>query len=80
MMDFKTEQLIERVLLLLQHYRTGSIISMKLDASIAYLQLQLGTNMCPFDLDYDNWGYFVPLSWTKIGVELISIPLVNSYA
>ena len=22
--------------------------------------------MCPFDLDYDKWGYFAPLSWTKM--------------
>ena len=53
MMNFRTEQFIERVLLLLQHYCTGSSLSMKLDASMAYLQLQLGTNVCPFDLDYD---------------------------
>ena len=62
MMNFRTEQFIERILLLLQHYRTGSFISMKFDALMAYLQLQLGTNICPFDLDYDKWGYFVPLS------------------
>ena len=64
LMDFGTEQLIERIQLLLQHDRTGSILSMKLDASMAYLQLQLGTNVCPFDLDYDQWGHYAPLSWT----------------
>ena len=62
MMNFRTEQFIARVLLLLQHYRTGSVLSMKLGASLAYLQLQLGTNVCPFDLDYDKWGYLAPLS------------------
>ena len=50
MMNFRTEQFIARVLLLLQHYCTGSL-SMKLGASLAYLQLQLGTYVCPFDLD-----------------------------
>ena len=65
-MNFCTEQFIERLLLLLQHYHSGSSLSMKLDASMAYLQLQLGTNTCPFDLDYDRWGHFAPLSWTKM--------------
>ena len=56
MVSLKSRQFIEQTLLLLQHYRTGSIISKKLDVSMAYLQLQLGTNGCPFDLDYAKWG------------------------
>jgi len=61
------------MLLLLEHYRTGLVLSKKLDASLAYLQLQLGTNVCPFDLDYDNWGYFAPLSWTKMLWRTLSV-------
>ena len=52
--SFATEQLIERLNLLLQHYSTGSSLSKKLDASIRYLQLQLRTNICPLDLPYDT--------------------------
>ena len=64
--NFVTEQLIERLYLLLQHYRTSSLLSKKLDVSIAYLQLQLGVNVCPFDLDYEDWHYMAPLSWVKM--------------
>ena len=39
---------------------------MKATSSLAYLHLQLGTNACPFDLDYDKWSIFAPLSWTKM--------------
>ena len=37
--NFATEQLIERLNLLIQHYNTGSSLSKKLDASLRYLQL-----------------------------------------
>ena len=52
--DFATKQLIGRLNLLLQHYNTGSLLSKKLDASLRYLQLQLGTNICPLCLSYDK--------------------------
>lgn len=48
--NFVTEQLIERLNLLLQQYGTGSVLNNKLDTYVAYLQLQLGVNCCPFDL------------------------------
>ena len=64
--SFATKQLIERLNLLLQHYNTGSSLSKKLDASLRYLQLQLGTNICPLDLPYDTWAYLAPLSWVKM--------------
>ena len=41
-------------------------MSKKLDASMAYLQLQLGVNCCPLDLNYDDWHYLAPLSWIKM--------------
>ena len=61
-----TEQLIGRVNLLMQHYHTPSNISKKLDASLRYLQLQLGTTQNPFDLEYDEWSHLAPLSWVKM--------------
>ena len=77
MMNFCTEQFIERMLLLLQHYHSGSSLSMKLDASMAYLQLQLGTNICPFDLDYERWGHFAPLSWTKMMWKTLKVSVFS---
>ncbi len=41
-------------------------LSRKLDASLAYLQLQLSTSYNPFTLDYNKLGDLAPLSWTKI--------------
>ena len=64
--NLATEQLIERLNLLLQHYNAHSPISDKLNASLKYLQLQLGTNKCPLDLQYEEWGYLAPLSWIKM--------------
>ena len=57
---------MERLNLLLQHYCTGSSLSCKLSASISFLQLQLGVNVCPFDLPYGDWHYMAPLSWVKM--------------
>ena len=64
--NFVTEQLVERLNLLLQHYCTGSSLSCKLSASISFLQLQLGVNVCPLDLPYEDWHYMAPLSWVKM--------------
>ena len=52
--NLATEQLIERLNLLLQYYKTCTPISDKLNASLRYLQLQLGTNKCPLDLPYEE--------------------------
>ncbi len=41
--DLPTEQLISRVNMLFQHYHASTNLSRNLDASLAYLQLQLGT-------------------------------------
>ena len=60
--NLATEQLIERLNLLLQHYTTCSPVSDELNASLKYLQLQLGTNKYPLDLQYEDWGYLAPLS------------------
>jgi len=61
-----TEQLICRINMLLQHYHTSTNLSRKHDASLRYLQLQLGTPHNPVTLDYDKWGYLAPLSWVKM--------------
>lgn len=64
--NFVTEQLTERLNLLLRHYGAGSLLSDKLETSLAYLQLQLGVKCCPLELVYDEWHYMTPLSWTKM--------------
>jgi len=60
------EQLIGRVNVLMQHYHTSTNLSRKLDASLRYLQLQLGTPNNPFLLDCAVWGYLAQLSWVKM--------------
>jgi len=64
--NLATEQLIGRINLMMQHYHTPSTLSKKLDASLKYLQLQVGTNSNPLILDYSKWGHLAPLSWTKM--------------
>ncbi len=41
--DLATEQLISRVNMFFQHYHISTNLSKKLDASLGYLQLQIGT-------------------------------------
>ncbi len=52
--DLLAEQLISRVNMLFQHYHAFTNLSKMLDASLAYLQLQLGTPYNPFTLDYNK--------------------------
>jgi hypothetical protein len=59
-------QLICRVNMLMQQYHTLTNLSRKLDASLRYLQLQLGTPHNLLLLDYDTWDHLVPLSWVKM--------------
>ncbi len=66
LLSIATEQLICRINMLLQHYHTSTNLSGKLDASLRYLQLQLGMLHNPITLDYDKWGYLAPLSWVKM--------------
>jgi hypothetical protein len=61
-----TEQLICRLNMLLQHYHTSTALSKKLDASLKYLQLQLGTPYNLLTLSFEQWGYLAPLSWVKM--------------
>ncbi len=50
----------------MQHYHTSTNLSRKLDASLRYLQLQLGTPHNLLFLDYAKWGHLAPLSWVKM--------------
>jgi hypothetical protein len=43
-----------------------SNISKKLDISLRYLQLQIGTPYNPSNLDYKQWGFLAPLWWVKM--------------
>ncbi len=60
------EQLICQINILLQHYHTSTNLSWKLDASLRYLQLQLGTPHNLLALYFDKWGHLAPLSWVKM--------------
>jgi hypothetical protein len=52
--------------MLMQHYHASTNLGRKLDASLRYLQLQLGTPHNPLTLDYAKWGQLAPLSWVKM--------------
>jgi len=60
--NLPVEQMICPVNMLMQHYHTSTKVSKLLDASLRYLQLQLGTPHNPFLLDYAVWGHLPPLS------------------
>jgi hypothetical protein len=64
--NLSTEQLISRVNMFFQHYHVSTNLSKKLDASLGYLQLQLGTPHNPFTQDYSKWGCLAPLSWVRM--------------
>jgi hypothetical protein len=64
--DLSTEQLISRVNMFFQHYHVSTNLSKKLDASLGYLQLQVGTPHNPFTQDYSKWSGLAPLSWVKM--------------
>ena len=52
--------------MLMQHYHTSTNLRRKLDASLRYLQFQLGTPHNPFLWDYAVWGHLALLSWVKM--------------
>jgi hypothetical protein len=66
MFNLPTEQLISRVNMFFQHYHVSTNLSKKLDASLRYLQLQIGTPHNPCMLDYTKWGALAPLSWVQM--------------
>jgi hypothetical protein len=66
LLSIPMEQLICRINMLLQHYHTSTNLSRKLDASLRYLQLQLGMPHNPLILDYNKWVHLAPLSWVKM--------------
>jgi hypothetical protein len=66
LLSLLTDQLISQVNMLMQHYHTSTNLGRKLDVSLRYLQLQLGTPHNPLTLDYAKWGQLAPLSWVKM--------------
>jgi hypothetical protein len=55
--NLPTKQLISCVNMLFQHYHISTNLSRKLDPSLWYLQLQLGTPQNPLMLDFSKWGH-----------------------
>jgi hypothetical protein len=66
LLSLLTKQLISRVNMLMQHYHASTNLGRQLDASLQYLQLQLGTPHNPLTLDYAKWGQISPLCWVKM--------------
>ncbi len=66
LINLPVEQLIRRVNMLMQHYHTSTNLSRKLDASLRYLQLQLGMPHNPILLHYAAWGHLAQLPWVKM--------------
>ena len=64
--NLPTEKLISMVNMFFQHYHVSTNLSKKLDTSVGYLQLQIGTPNIPFLQDHAKWGYLAPLSWVKM--------------
>ncbi len=64
--NLATEQLISRVNMFFQHYHVSTNLSKELNASLGYLQLQVGMPQNPFTQDYSRWGELAPLSWVKM--------------
>jgi hypothetical protein len=66
LLNLAVKQLICQVNMLMQHYHTSTNLSRKLNASLRYPQLQLGTPYNPRLLNYAAWGHLAPLSWVKM--------------
>jgi hypothetical protein len=66
MFNLPTGQLIKCGNMFFQQYHVSTNLSKKLDASLRYLQLQIGTPHNPFMLDYTKWGALAPLSWVQM--------------
>ncbi len=82
MFNLPTEQLISRVNMFFQHYHVSTNLSKKLDTSLRYLQLQIGTPHNPFTLNYTKWGTLAPLSWVQMlwkSLHYFDITLYMSY-
>ena len=73
------EQLVGRINLMMQHYHTPSNLSRKLDVSLNYQQLQVGTNKNPLTLNYDKWGHLATFSWTKMLWRSLKYHAVDLY-
>jgi hypothetical protein len=54
LLNLPTEQLISRVNMLFQHYHVSTNLSRKLDSSLQYLQLQVGSPQNPLTLDFSK--------------------------
>ena len=61
-----TEQLIERLTMLLQHYQRDSTLGRKFRAMTRWLQLEIGTCLSPFAVSYDTWSPLATHCWHKM--------------
>lgn len=73
LLSLPLEQIICRCSLFIQHYRTPSSLGKKIDITLHWLQLQLGTNGNPLELDYNYWNCLATDSWIKALWESLAI-------
>lgn len=73
LLSLPVEQVISRISIFLQHYRTPSSLSKKIDMTLHWLQLQLGHTGNPLLLDYTTWGHITTDSWIKALWESLHI-------
>ncbi len=69
--NLSIKQLICQVNMLMQHYHTSTNLSRKLNASLRYLQLQLGMPYNLLLLVYAAWGHLAPMSWIKMLLRVL---------
>jgi hypothetical protein len=80
LLHLPTKQFILCTNLFLQYYKDSSIIGNKLQCLLLLLQLQIGTNMNPLQIDYNKWAYLAPSSWVTCFWELIYLdPEISLY-
>ena len=63
--SFPIEQMICWMNMLVQHFGVPSVLGRKFSASLEALQLELGTNGNPLDLDFDRYGDLATPCWFK---------------
>ena len=51
--------------MLVQHYGVSSVLGRKFSASLEALQLEIGTNQNPLELDFDRYGDLATPCWLK---------------
>ncbi len=63
--SFPVKQTIGMINMLIQHYRAGTALTLKMTTSIEALQLEIGCIGSLFDENYDELHHLTTACWTK---------------